>query len=441
MFLVYKIRKFFKYFFYSLAFFLTGYTAEHTTEHPTVHDSPNNTDTAPEEKHPGVPKSLPLSVNAIEYPLKTDDHLHIYRPSKAQNPAFVSRDIQETSSVFVIKDLKIELTPSPNSDIRQTALQEAQQQAFQVLFKRLTGQELSSPPEFSVLKKLIQSYQVKDESITGRFYKAFYTIAFFPQAIRSLLHTQNIAFAETYSKPILLIPIYRINGKPFPLFSSDNTWLQHWQQVSQHQETLIRLIVPPNQTTGLLYDDIAEKNTENILQFLRLFNTDIALISIASIYTTPDQPLKLEITDRLISQTGQIEALPPFTLQSTVETLDKLMQTALEKSLDRLEKSWKNHNLLTDQTVREQTIHVSYDTLNQWLELKNRLDKVSLIKNYQITELSPKKLVLIVQHYGSIDHLKQAVEAHNLSLFLDNQQLHLKTVSLHHYLQESTTAI
>ena len=73
----------------------------------------------------------------------------------------------------------------------------------------------------------VKDFNVTNEKNSEIRYLADLTYRFKPNDIRLLLRDNEIQFAETISKPMLVLPVYQIAGAVF-LWDDPNPWREAW---------------------------------------------------------------------------------------------------------------------------------------------------------------------------------------------------------------------
>ena len=89
---------------------------------------------------------------------------------------------------------------------------------------------------------MVQDFSVAGERTSSVRYLADLTFRFRPSAVRSYLQQQGVAFAETRSKPVLVVPIYGAAGQAV-LWEEPNPWRATWA-TREPDDGLVPLSVP-----------------------------------------------------------------------------------------------------------------------------------------------------------------------------------------------------
>src|SRR3546814_140056 len=168
---------------------------------------------------------------------------------------------QERGDMFTVSDVAVDVTAGTAAAAREQAFVDGQRKAFRILLDRLGADATRIDPETlpeSQMTQVLQGFQVDQESTSAGRYVATLTYQFRPEEVRRLLQGQGIAFTETRSKPVVVIPIYRSDAGT-RLWDSPNPWLDAWLDFPGG-ERLVPLVVP----FGDL-QDIRDVRAENAL--------------------------------------------------------------------------------------------------------------------------------------------------------------------------------
>ena len=87
-------------------------------------------------------------------------------------------------------------------------------------------------PRAAELNGMVFSLQIENERTSPTRYLATLTVNFRRDAIRNLLQRSQIAFAETATRPVLVVPVYNSAGAQL-LWDDPNPWRQSWSIVRE----------------------------------------------------------------------------------------------------------------------------------------------------------------------------------------------------------------
>ena len=138
----------------------------------------------------------------------------------------------DASDLFTIHSISVDFKADDANAARKLALVDGQERALKALLKKLTlDTDHGRLPviEGSRLGDFVQGFEIANEQRSERRYLADLTVRFKPYAVRALLRTADIPFAESVSSPILVLPIFQRGGTT-NLWDDPNPWRDAWHR-------------------------------------------------------------------------------------------------------------------------------------------------------------------------------------------------------------------
>ncbi|MBC8239360.1 MAG: DUF2066 domain-containing protein, partial [Alphaproteobacteria bacterium] len=121
-----------------------------------------------------------------------------------------SRPALAASDVFEVTDVPVDATAESAVAARGQALAAGQLEAFTRLLRRLTLREnhaILPIPDTNTVSTYIRDFSVSDERTSSVRYLANLHVRFKSADIRALLGEFGLPFAETISKPTVVLPV------------------------------------------------------------------------------------------------------------------------------------------------------------------------------------------------------------------------------------------
>ena len=115
--------------------------------------------------------------------------------------------------VFTVAQVPIDAEAASSAVARELAIAAGQHAALEILLRRLTvaGTALPAPAEDSIAP-MVAGFEIDGELVSTTRYRASLTVDFDPAEVRRLLRESGIAYAETVSKPVLVVAVQRDPG-------------------------------------------------------------------------------------------------------------------------------------------------------------------------------------------------------------------------------------
>lgn len=323
--------------------------------------------------------------------------------------------------VFEVEGVVVDVTAETASKAREQALADGQTRAFRTLLERLTLKIEHKglpdlPPE--EVAALVSDFSVADEKTSAVRYLARLTFRFKHDNIRKLLNDFGFSFAETVSKPVLVLPVFQDAGALI-LWDDPNPWHDAWAGRPKSQG-----LVPTQLPLGDLKDIAtigAEQAMDGDLQRLaaianRYGATDTLVVFGVMRLDAAKAKRVLEVYfTRFGSQHREQTEIINF-IQNDNETVSGLLSRAALELTAIVEDNWKRDNIL--QFSRSGTISavIPIAKLKDWLDIRARLANVAVVRRTEMVLLSQGEVRINVHYIGETEQLALALEQADLKL-------------------------
>ena len=325
----------------------------------------------------------------------------------------------QAPGVFEVKGVAVDVTAETAAQARERALAEGEGVAFRRLLERLTLRAdhprlpKPNPREISLY---IKDFSVADEKTSAVRYLARLSYRFQAGPIRRLLTDSDLPFAETPSKPVLVLPVYQAAGALL-LWDDPNPWREAWKAVPP-LDGLVPLALP----LGDLADIAAIVAEQAVKGDARLLN------AVAARYGAGDAIVAhgtLGISARLgrpeleVFVTRYGTALQEQTIVKSFssaegEGIDGLLGRAAVELARQVEDNWKKDNLLEFETSAVAAAKVPIQRLQDWLEVRKRLSGIAVVDRVDMILISLDEVRINIHYFGAAEQLVLALEQADL---------------------------
>jgi hypothetical protein len=323
----------------------------------------------------------------------------------------------QPAEVFSIT-VPVDATAASAAQAREAARGEGQRRAFRALLERLVpASEWRRLPRVddATLTNMVTDFEVAGERSSAVRYLADYSFRFRPDDVRRLLRDNGIPFAETKSKPVVVLPVL-VRGERAVLWEDPNPWRTAWAGLKP--DGLVPFAVPRGEAT-----DAAAIDAPAALQA-----KPDALVAIAQAYGA-DDVVVVAATQR---GEGEVRALDlagkrygsaqPGTLgggnyraNANESEADFLARVAGLAARD-IEEAWKKDNLLQFGQEGHLLVAVPVEALADWVAVRDRLAGVAAIRRVDVLSLSGQQVSLQVTFVGDPSQLRLALAQRDLVL-------------------------
>jgi hypothetical protein len=317
---------------------------------------------------------------------------------------------------FSVSGVTVDATAATAAAARDAALAEGQRKALHLLLERL-----AAPADYDRLPKLsdaeivplVAGFEVQEERTSAIRYLATLTYSFRPAGIRALLRNASVAFAETASRPVLVVPVQRGGAGAPLLWEDENVWRRQW--LDRPPTTgLVPVVVPTGEV-----EDVAALTAAQALAgdpgafatLLRRYDAGEAVVAEAALdaggvtvtVRRPgvDQPL---FADHIA--------------QTAVESQADLLRRVAARAVQALEERWKREILVRPQQTDAGALvaRVPLNGAQDWAELRRRLTATGFLQNVVVKSLNRREAIIALSFPGDPSQLKLVLAQRQLAL-------------------------
>ena len=327
----------------------------------------------------------------------------------------------QIANPYEVKGVAVDVTAETASAARAQALREGQQRAMTILLERMTLKSdyprlpALSPEEIT---EYMQDFSVAEEKTSAVRYLAKLNYRFRPGEVRELLRAFNIPFAETPSKPVLVLPVLRRAGALL-LWDDPNPWRAAWQQRSS-QLSLVPTLLPLGDLADVAaigVDQVVSGDQQRLQAMAKRYDAGSVAVAFASIRHDPARSLwVLDVTLTRYNLTIDPQTTVVTYVSEFGETADSLLARAAKLVTSLIEDNWKRDNLLSSSHQEAIAVRIPITDLRDWLDMKTRVHSVAVVRETELVQLSRAEAQVILHYIGDIGQLIIALEQADLAL-------------------------
>ena len=339
------------------------------------------------------------------------------------------------NAVFTVAHVSVDAEAASAAEARELAIAAGQRAALETLLRRLTvaGTAPPAPPEDSIAA-MVAGFAIDRELVSTTRYRASLTVDFDPAAVRRLLRESGIAYAETVSKPVLVVAVQRDPGGIL-LWEDGNRWRRAWEERAAHGG-LVPILQPLGDVIDLGTVDATQalaSDADALTALAALYGTSEVVVAVAGLsgsaaVAKPSAPAA-ENDDGDAPAAGRaltlslrrIAADESRAIQKTLigregESEKALLRRGTDRVVTLLEDDWKTANLIryVDQRVLHATVPIA--SLGEWVSIQQRLAALAMVAAVEIDSLSLREGQLTLRYHGTEDQLRLALDQDDLDL-------------------------
>jgi len=335
---------------------------------------------------------------------------------------------QTFEEVFQVSGIPVDATAADAVAAREQALLDGQLEGLRRLLRRLVpATDHARLPAVGPgqIQGYVANFEIADERVASNQYLARLTVRYEPDAVRELLQSAALPYAETVSVPVVVLPVYRTAGAP-RLWPDDNPWWQAWAD-NLDSERLLRLVLPLGDLEDMATvtaDGAMAGDTVALATLTHRYAADDVLVVVATPrgsgdadpggQASADGAAALELEVR---RSGIGQANPPETLVARPgETLEDLMAEAVVGLQDSLDERWKSANLLRYDQAGTMVVDIPIARLSDWVEVSRGLEGLSEVDQVDVTMFARDNVRARIGYIGDQVGLEAALGRLGLAL-------------------------
>jgi hypothetical protein len=313
----------------------------------------------------------------------------------------------------------VDATAASAAAAREAARSDGQRKALRALEERLVpAAEWRRLPRVdeATLAHMVQDFSVANERSSAVRYLADYTFRFRPDEVRSLLRNNSIPFAETASKPVVVLPVLVAGGNR-ALWDEPNPWRAAWT-ARKAPPGLVSLVVPAGDLADLQVVD-AEKaaaaDAGALAAIAQKYGADDVIVAQATKKGEDGEVRAIDlVATRYGAQAGRVAAAS-YRANANESEAEFLGRVAAAITRD-VEEAWKRDNLLRFGEEASLRVVVPIDELGDWVAVRDRLAGVAAIRRTDIVSMSRSQVRLELHFVGDPQQLRVALAQRDLAL-------------------------
>lgn len=323
------------------------------------------------------------------------------------------------ADVFTVEGVEVDATAVSATAARERAILAGQQKALEQLFDRVTPRDQRAAlPRSSATEigDLVRDFAVEAEKTSAVRYLASLTVRFRPDAIRAMLRAANVSFAETVSKPIVIVPVAQSSAGT-TLWDESNPWLTAWQR--NHRSGLVPFVVPRGDLEdGVALDAARAKagDPEGLAALAWRYKAGNVIVATAETRQQDDRVLSIQLTSSRFDAEGRREGTHVRAIVAEGASRDAQWQRAAALMAEDIEDDWKRTNLIRFDSERSLIATAPLTALSDLVELRKRLAAVSFLRSYDLLAVARDSAQLRLHFFGDERQLAIALAQSDLVL-------------------------
>lgn len=252
------------------------------------------------------------------------------------------------------------------------------------------------------INTFVKNIVINDEKIINDKYTSNIKINFNKKKIINYLRDKNLSYIEFYPEKILLI-IYEEDKINDNLFSKNNNYYKYFNEFLSNNYLFKIPNLDINDRYILKKEHLINKDLKKINNFSDKYNLDDVIIVIAK-----KNENKINYNLTLFSNNKIYEKEIQFS-KHKFEEFFKILET---ETLDL----WKKVNEIQNIKLNFLNCKIKYYNLLELKEIRSKLNKVSIIKEFNVKSLSYRNIEYEIHFYGNMKILFKIFQYYELQI-------------------------
>jgi hypothetical protein len=331
---------------------------------------------------------------------------------------------QAQESVFDVDKVAVDVTAETAAAARERAIVDGQTKAFRALMERLVSSENLSrlpPARPAEVTPLVRDFSVSDEKTSAVRYLANLTVRFRPEDVRRYLVDLGIPYAETRSKPVVVLPVYENSGTML-LWDDPNPWRQGWAARPPGPSGLVPMVLPSGDLTDIAtigVEQALRSDTQRLSAIANRYGAEDTIVAQATfgVSTRTGRP---EVAVQVVRHgpSTSINDVPFVSSYAATEseTVEALLARAASDVARQIENAWKRNNLMQFGRDAVAAVTVPVRGLADWIETQKRLASVPVVRRVELVLMSREEVRVNLHFIGEDEQLVNALRQADLEL-------------------------
>lgn len=315
----------------------------------------------------------------------------------------------------------VDATAANANAARDVARADGQRRAYQMLLDRLTlaaDRGHLPPANDALLNELVSGFEVAKERVSGVRYLADYTFHFQPDAVRRLLRDAGVPFAETRSKPVVVLAVSQSDAGAV-LWEDPNPWRDAWAK-RPPRAGLVPLVIPYGDledVQAIDADAALHGDVDRMQAISQHYGGADVLVTGAKLAAAGDRSaLAVSSTRYSVASGIAPQQWDKSYTAAAGESDADLLADGVNGTAQQLEDSWKAANILDFRHTGTMNVRVPVDDLQGWIAIRDRLASIPAIQRSDLVALDRGEAHLAIHYYGDPDQLRLALAQRDLAL-------------------------
>ncbi len=291
---------------------------------------------------------------------------------------------------FYVKNVRSDVTSETIVKAKILAENQALYSALIRLIQRLTLKQKEKIKFEIDIRNLINFIKINNEANSTNRFIASFDVCFNRKAIIKLFKSFNLSYAEVYSLPISVLPIF---GSPrgYVLFDKNHVWKKLWLKNIQNYDGLLKFKISKanlHLKRNLKVKKVLNSEKNEIVKIIEFNKAKRLMIVVSEPVLLKDGNFGLKTYSRLFNKKGEFDS----TLYSNLKKFKsynaafisqkKQLEKEIKEILNIFSESWKKNNLFKENVLTQVNLYVPIERKNDWSRFIFLVNNLPICKSF-----------------------------------------------------------
>ena len=329
------------------------------------------------------------------------------------------------NSSYYIKNIKVDLTKKSIVEARKLAEDKAKLFGLKKLVNKLTIRNKKIKFKNLEVLQLVDYLKINSEANSNTRYVANFDICFNRKLIIEYFHKNKIQYAETYRKPISILPVFK-GPRGVIIWDEKDPWYLKWKAEIKSSEGLVKFSLAKGNlklSRRIRSNLINVSNKDLISKLINLEKSEELLVVIAEPILKNDGKTFLSTYAKIYNKNGILENTlyrnkTPLKTTASIYNIDQtLLNQEVLNIKNSIEKNWKKDNIINSSIINEVELIIpisSYKstTLEAPFLFNDKIIKVKSTDGFLdegVIEIEKEVIFYKKKNSKSFEHLKRGL--------------------------------
>ena len=284
--------------------------------------------------------------------------------------SFASNNDDCRNSSYYVKNIKVDLTKKSIIEARKLAEDKAKLIGLNKLVNKLTLKNKKIKYKNLEVLQLVDYLKINSEANSDTRYVANFDICFNRKLIIEYFHKNKIQYAETYRKPISILPVFK-GPRGVIIWDEKDPWYLKWKTEIKSSEGLVKFSLAQGslKLSRRIRSNLKNiSNKDMINKLINLENSEELLVVIAEPILRNDGKTFLSTYAKIYNKKGILQNTlyrneTPLKNTASIYNIDQtLLNQEVLNIKKSIEKNWKKNNLINPSIINEVELIIPIST-------------------------------------------------------------------------------